>query len=44
MDKRRLEIELHSCMELLLKNPPQEEREKIYERLFQVFHKLGISV
>ncbi len=44
MDKRRLEIELNSCVKLLLKNPPQQEREKIYERLFQVFQKLGISI
>ncbi|MEW9674482.1 hypothetical protein [Ammoniphilus sp. 3BR4] len=43
MDKR-LEIELHSCVKLLLKNPPEEERAKLYERLFQVFQRLGISV
>lgn len=40
----RLKMELNKCVEQLLDRTRQEKREILYERLFEIFRKLGISL
>ncbi len=42
--KLETEMELNKCVEQLLNPTRQENREIIYERLFEIFRKMGISI